>query len=250
MSIEAMKMALDALGCAYPNDVFVDARAALRAAIAEAEKAEPVAWMHEQGNACFAGSISGIKGYHLPLYTHPAPIERCEPVAWLNKKIPHMAVLTKPADGGGWFPVFTHPAPVEKCEHIPVTTFGGDYCIKCDAPIEKAEPVGLFYSNGKSIWYQAHPPYQSGAVPLYAAPQDVDALLEKIDVFQQNLEMTTAAYIANPAPIPAGWKLVPVEPTEEMYMSLLDVKEVEDAREDMRNLWSAMLQAAPKGGMK
>ena len=24
----------------------------------------------------------------------------------------------------------------EKCDHVPVTTFGGDYCIKCDAPIE------------------------------------------------------------------------------------------------------------------
>ena len=44
------------------------------------------------------------------------------------------------------------------------------------------------------------------------------------------------------------YKLVPVEPTDEMYMSLLDVKEVEDAREDMRNLWAAMLQAAPKLG--
>ena len=40
-----------------------------------------------------------------------AEAEKYNPVAWLNKKIPHMAVLTKPYDGGGWFPVFTHPAP-------------------------------------------------------------------------------------------------------------------------------------------
>ena len=76
------------------------------------------------------------------------------------------------------------------------------------AEAEKCEPAGLFYSNGKSIWYQAHPPYQSGAVPLYTAPQDVDMLLEKIDVLQQNLEMTRAAYIANTHPAPVDQKLV------------------------------------------
>ena len=51
-----------------------------------------------------------------------------------------------------------------------------------------------------------------------------------------------------PAPVPVGWQLVPVEPTAAMYMSLLDVKEVDDARDDMFNLWTAMLAAAPKPG--
>ena len=46
------------------------------------------------------------------------------------------------------------------------------------------------------------------------------------------------------AVIPDGMVLVPKEPTEVMYMALLDVEEVDDAREDMRNLWQAMIAAA------
>jgi hypothetical protein len=111
--------------------------------------------------------------------------------------------------------------------------------------------VGLFYSNGKSIWYQAHPPYQSGAIPLYAAPQDVDTLLEKIDVLQQNLEMTTAAYVTHPAPVPAGWQLVPVEPTERQWeegkIMLSAMLECGTAL-DIGIIYKAMLAAAPKPG--
>ena len=48
MSIEAMKQALEALdGLSEPYDV-LKAQDALRTAIAEAEKQEPVAWRHEK----------------------------------------------------------------------------------------------------------------------------------------------------------------------------------------------------------
>ena len=96
MSITAMKAALEALE--WGNEPMArDAITALRAAIAEQEKCEPVAWMHEQGNACFAGSISGIKGYHLPLYTHPAPV----PADWKLVPVeptPEMITAANPND--------------------------------------------------------------------------------------------------------------------------------------------------------
>ncbi len=65
-----------------------------------------------------------------------------------------------------------------------------------------------------------------------------------------DLEDDTPLYTFPPAAaIPDGMVLVPKEPTEAMYMALLDVEEVDDAREDMRNLWQAMIAAAsaPKG---
>jgi hypothetical protein len=117
--------------------------------------------------------------------------EKCEPVGYARYEKDKLVLMVRNTVSMDMFPIYTHPAPVEKCEHVPVTTFGGDYCIKCDAPVESND---------------------------------------------------------YPAPVPAGYALVPVEPTDEMYMSLLDVKEVEDAREDMRNLWAAMLAAAPKPG--
>ena len=162
MSITAMKQALEALGrCTKYEQRDYDAMDALRAAIAEQEKCEPVAWRIE------------VDKYDNQWFTDDLD-EACD-------------TLTN--DNAIAIPLYEHPAPVEKCAHVPVTTFGGDYCIKCDAPVE-----------------------------------------------------------SNNYPVPAGMVLVPVEPTDEMYMSLLDVKEVEDAREDMRNLWAAMLQAAPKPG--
>jgi hypothetical protein len=123
---------------------------------------------------------------------------------------------------------------------------------------EKCEPVGLFYSNGKSIWYQAHPPYQSGAIPLYAAPQDVDTLLEKIDVLQQNLEMTTAAYVTHPAPVPVGMVLVKASSLLACRDALLDKDAGEAYHQlywsvdwnDPYNPWLEWEAATPKGEMK
>jgi hypothetical protein len=87
---------------------------ALRAAIAEQEKAEPVAWEAECKKYNLDPDFNPIwkakfeAGYAAAIDEQ----EKCEPVAWLNKKVPYMAVLTKPHASGGWFPVFTHPAPV------------------------------------------------------------------------------------------------------------------------------------------
>ena len=67
MSIEAMKQALDALD-AYSWEHVNAARAALRAAIAEAEKQEPVAWMDASETALsWENYLDGMK----PLYTTP-----------------------------------------------------------------------------------------------------------------------------------------------------------------------------------
>ena len=79
--IEAMKQALEAF-CFMPNEIVTQsgvqvAMSSLRKAIAEAEKQEPVAWMHTK--------IDGVAVPHRPsdlnkhperwmaLYTHPQP---------------------------------------------------------------------------------------------------------------------------------------------------------------------------------
>ena len=72
MSVEAMKQALEAF-----EDFVDDPRAqeqinasiaALRQAIAEAEKQEPVAWMDSDGNI---SDNNDYKCFPIPLYTHP-----------------------------------------------------------------------------------------------------------------------------------------------------------------------------------
>jgi hypothetical protein len=73
MSIEVMKQALDALDCIYSplhvreiNKVGA-AIGALRQAIAEVEKAEPVAWMNKDGWIGLYRQGDAT----IPLYTHP-----------------------------------------------------------------------------------------------------------------------------------------------------------------------------------
>jgi hypothetical protein len=78
MSIEAMKLALDALECVktesfHPAKVFVHnpAITALRQAIAEAENQEPVACITTSGNLMWVNQPSVIYSRAIPLYTHP-----------------------------------------------------------------------------------------------------------------------------------------------------------------------------------
>jgi len=90
MSIEAMKQALEAfdkqrLYFLDRNDVAPDhvykAITSLRQAIAEAEKQEPVAWMHKE-TALLRKEINKPKGsdwdadHWIPLYTHTQPKEK------------------------------------------------------------------------------------------------------------------------------------------------------------------------------
>jgi hypothetical protein len=85
MSIEAMKLALEALEkCMYPQLKQLNAITALRIAIEQAEKQEPVAWMDEFGNVFPLGAQRGPKYLNepmKPLYTTPPPCPTCEALA-------------------------------------------------------------------------------------------------------------------------------------------------------------------------
>ena len=81
MSIEAMKQALEALEVATTplakdRQEVLRAQAALRQAIEQAEKQEPVAWMREDGQRVTTASDRHNypdyeTRYSIPLYTHP-----------------------------------------------------------------------------------------------------------------------------------------------------------------------------------
>jgi hypothetical protein len=92
MSIEAMKQALEALersvatcfdqyahqqAMSQPDHFINQAITSLRQAIAEAEKQEPVAWMHPDWPKHYKQLTSPVVTYPTngwkPLYTHPQP---------------------------------------------------------------------------------------------------------------------------------------------------------------------------------
>jgi hypothetical protein len=82
MSITAMKQALEALESAYPKDVIVDARAALRAAISEQEKCEPQYFGLTAQHTWLSVSKEQYEklreSYRCVFFTHPAPV----PAGW------------------------------------------------------------------------------------------------------------------------------------------------------------------------
>jgi hypothetical protein len=121
--------------------------------------------------------------------------ERCEPVGYARYEKDKLVLMVRNTVSMDMFPIYTHPAPAEKCEHVPVTTFGGNYCIKCDAPIE-----------------------------------------------------------SNDHPVPAGWQLVPVEPTDAMIRASHDLASIATYSNGQHThipiAYKAMLQAAPKGELK
>ncbi|MEN9885630.1 MAG: hypothetical protein RL758_208 [Pseudomonadota bacterium] len=93
--IEAMKQALEALeevqGHMNTSDWFNERVDALRTAIEQAEKQEPVAWRWKWGNSGWQledkrpHNADSTDATVEPLYTHPAPtVPVQEPVAWVN----------------------------------------------------------------------------------------------------------------------------------------------------------------------
>lgn len=78
------------------------------------------------------------------------------------------------------------------------------------------------------------------------SPDGAKTLMEKYaDVYEVRALYTaprSPAVAAEPVAIPAGWKLVPIEPTDEMIRRGLKEQENETARE----IWEAMLRAAPQ----
>jgi hypothetical protein len=91
MTIETMKQALEALEEAHPKPYnesvisHVEAITALRTAIAEAEKQEPVAWMHTMIDDVVVGHRPADLNVHpdrwMPLYKDPTPCQTCEALA-------------------------------------------------------------------------------------------------------------------------------------------------------------------------
>jgi len=89
MSITVMKQALEALEkCIYPQQKQFKAITALRQAIEQAEKQEPVAWMVRDSidgswyPCAFENPAGAIKGESKPLYAVPQQAEKQEPVTW------------------------------------------------------------------------------------------------------------------------------------------------------------------------
>ena len=122
MSLDAMKQALEALdGLSEPYDI-LRAQNALRAAIKEAEKQEPVAWYFvrdlEKGIS-FAPDSDSTKSWQ-PLYT--APLMATEPVAWMHKHIENNIITHRPADidrhPERWAALYTAPPPCPTCEAL------------------------------------------------------------------------------------------------------------------------------------
>jgi hypothetical protein len=165
--------------------------------------------------------------------------ENCEPVLQV---VANELYKFQEATGCDTADEFTHPAPIEKCDHVPVTTFGGDYCIKCDAPIEKAEPVA-WRSISDAQWVNLvnHAHAWEG--------------FSKDEAVHEVVKMTEAKCRENnthPAPVPVGFQLVPVEPTDAMIRASMDLASVVTYSNGQHThipiAYKVMLQAAPKPG--
>jgi len=103
MSIEAMKQALEIIknmrsgyGDDYPTEKERKTITALRQAIEEAEKQEPVAWIQEDrivpelGYDCTMTREHPKELGYTPLYTAPPQAEKQEPVAWMEMVVANL----------------------------------------------------------------------------------------------------------------------------------------------------------------
>jgi hypothetical protein len=135
-----------------------------RNALDAAEKVEPVAWKFTL-DGCAQVVLDEDVDTHIykngiPLYTalrsaldaaeKVEPTVECvtssEPYCWMLDTAEPIGTtpvsFTYQPKWGFTFPLYASPTPptnTDECAHVPVTTFGGDYCIKCNAPVESNE---------------------------------------------------------------------------------------------------------------
>jgi hypothetical protein len=95
---------------------------------------------------------------------------------------------------------------------------------------EKCEPVAVLQTDNSGRFLDCI--YRGAATPA-------DQFLWQED--KRIPRSTSIRLFTHPAPVPAGWQLVPVEPTQEMVGN-------EYNREMLTTIWKAMLAAAPKPG--
>ena len=123
------------------------------------------------------------------------------------------------------------------------------------AEMEKQEPVAYLYEyvspmDGKTPVWRAgrgewNGQHAKSAKPLYLAPAAQDLNLS--DPAVQKRLAAQWGYVPAQS-VPTGWKLVPIEPTEEMFRAMTDpfIAINGDNRKAFESAYKAMLAAAPK----
>jgi len=106
----------------YPHKVATDAADALRTAIAQAEKQEPVAWMFTDVEGTeFFEEREDWEGKWTPLYTTPpaAPVQ--EPVAWIQpnhlqqaRRAPFQCRVEPTKRMSDFIPIYTTPPAAQR----------------------------------------------------------------------------------------------------------------------------------------
>lgn len=129
-----------------------------------------------------------------------------------------------------------------------------DFAHRLVAELAKQEPVAWLNKKLPHMAVLAKPDDGGGWFPVYAAPVspagEVAVTTDEdgrcVAVTRQNEEGQILSVIWEAEPTPAGWVMVPEEPTEEMkdacYKALLN-----DPGPSHKVIYKAMLSAAPKG---
>ncbi len=151
------------------------------------------------------------------------------------------------------------PAAQEKRVRDPLIGGNVAYAARMHREREFARIDRVVATLAKQAAQQSEPSNEA----IDAATRDAtDALLDHIyehgtaaEGIRPRVRAIARAVLALKPAVPAGWRLVPVEPTREMMVALCDVKNQTStglrwvARDsDLREAWTAMLAAAPQQG--